>query len=175
VAKASHDLQLAAARYILGDLPSDELARIADALLDQGVYSLAIGELATTRHPLMADAGPLFEQALQDLNVEMPSHEEAVWVLLRHHIGRIAYEDVAPRDGLQFMLDVYDRAHLNANSHTYVGDSHGIERLIGAYWAYEDLLARPAGQALETHSEEIRDLDDVVVRAATEWVGERGA
>ena len=141
MAKYSQDLRLAAARYVLGDLPSEELARIADALLTEGVYSQAIGELATTRHLVMADAGPLFEQTLRDLNVDTPSREEAVWVLLRYHIGRIAYEDVAPREGLQSVLDVYHRADLYTQNQTYVGDSHGIEHLIGAYWIYDDLQA----------------------------------
>ena len=150
VTKHSRDLQLAAARYVLGDLSSAELARIADGLLDQGIYSMAIGELATTRHLVMADAGPLFEQALRDLKVEMPSREEAVWVLLRHHIGRIAYEDVAPREGLRSVMDVYNRAAPQAHCHTYVGDSHGIQQLVGAYWEYDDLEVRPVGASLET-------------------------
>jgi len=175
VAKYSQDLRLAAARYVLGDLPSEGLARIADTLLTEGVYSPAIGELATTRHHVMADAGPLFEQTLRDLNVDAPSRDEAVWVLLRHHIGRIAYEDVAPREGLQSVLDVYRRADLYTQSQTYVGDSHGIEQLIGAYWIYDDLQAGSVSQSLESHLEAVRDLDDAVVRAATEWIGQHGA
>lgn len=96
MANSNSDLPIAAARYVMGSLPSSELVRIADALLDRGIYSSAVGELATMRHPIMADAGPLFERVLQELHVEMPSWDDAVWILLRHHIGRIAYEDVAP-------------------------------------------------------------------------------
>ena len=72
-------------------------------------------------------------QALEDLYTDIPSPDNAVWTLLRHHIGRIAYEDVPPRDGLRFVVGVYDRAHLYGQSQTYVGDSHGIQALIGAY------------------------------------------
>lgn len=175
MAESRQDLHLAAARYVMGELPSETLARIADALLDEGVYSPEIGELATTRNSVMADAGPLFEAALRDLNVKVSSREEAVWVLLRHHISRIAYEDVPPRDGLRSVLEVYRRAGLQAQSRTYVGDSHGIQHLIGAYWEYEDLQARPAGASLQDHPEELRALDEAVVYAATEWVGEHGA
>jgi len=175
VTKRSQALKLAAALYVLGNATSDELARIADSLLTDGVYSPALGELGTTRRIVMAEAGPLFEQALHDLNVGMPSPDEAVWVLLRYHISRIAYEEVSPREGLQSVLEVYNRANLHAQSQTYVGDSHGIEGLIGAYWEYDCLHARPAGESLETDLEAIRALDDTVVHAATVWVGGQGA
>jgi len=65
VTKRSQALKLAAARYVLGNATSDELARIADSLLTEGVYSPAIGELGTTRGFVMAEAGSLFEQALR--------------------------------------------------------------------------------------------------------------
>jgi hypothetical protein len=175
VAKRSQDLKLAAARYVLGNVATEELARFADTLLTEGVYSPAIGELGTTRGLVMAEAGPLFEQALRDLDVEVPSPEQAVWVLLRHHIGRIAYEEVSPREGLQSVREIYDRANLHGQFETYVGDSHGIEHLIAAYWEYDCLHARPVGESLETDVEAIRALDDTVVRAATVWVGEHGA
>jgi hypothetical protein len=175
VAKRSQDLKLAAARYVLGNVASEELMRVADTLLTEGVYSPAIGELGTTRGLVMAEAGPLFEQALRDLNVDVPSPEEAVWVLLRYHIGRIAYEEVSPREGLQSVLEVSDRANLHGQSGTYVGDSHGIEQLTDAYWEYDCLHARPVGESVETDLEAKRALDDTVVRAATEWVGEHGA
>jgi hypothetical protein len=174
VAKSSRNLHLAAARYVLGELPSEALAKIADSLLEEGVYSLEIGELATTRHPVMADAGPLFEAALRDLNVKVPSRDEAVWILLRHHISRIASEDVRPRDGLRSVLEVYNRADLYAQSQTYVGDSHGIQDLIGAYWAYED-PSPPPGASLQDYSIDLRALDEAVVHAATVWVGQHGA
>jgi len=31
------------------------------------------------------------------------------------------------------------RANPHGKSPTYVGDSHGIQHLIGAYWEYDDL------------------------------------
>jgi hypothetical protein len=65
VVRRSQDLKLAAARYVLGAVTSEELARIADTLLTEGVYSPAIGELGTTRGLVMAEAGSRFEQALR--------------------------------------------------------------------------------------------------------------
>jgi hypothetical protein len=127
----------------MGTLPSWELREIADAVLDQGFYSPVIGELATMRHPVMANAGPLFERALQELHTEMPSREDAVWILLRHHIGRIASRDVSPREGLRFVVDVYYLTDLYDKSREYVGDSHGIQQLIGYFWGYDDLEERP--------------------------------
>ena len=171
----SRDLRLEAARYALGDLSSDELTRIADALLIQGVYLPSIGELATGRGLVMEEAGPLFEYTLRQLGVDLPSREEAIWALLRHHIRRVANGDVAPREGLQSVLHLYDRAGLHGRSQVYVGDSHGIQGLIGAYWQYQDVLGRPFGEALETDVEGLRALDDFVLHEATGWIGEHGA
>jgi len=170
-------LRIAAARYVMGTLPSWELPKIADAVLDQGFYSPAIGELATTRHPVMADAGPLFERALQELHTELPAPEDAVWILLRHHIGRIAAGDVAPRDGLRVVLDLYNRADLYNKSREYVGDSHGIQQLIGYFWGYDDLDERPREVSFDGRygADAFQALDQEVVRLAHQWLGEHGA
>ena len=73
--------------------------------------------------PTMADAGPLFESALQELGIPIPSQDDAAWTLLRYHIGRIAGGEVAPRQGLRAILeDVYYPAELHAQRERYGAD-----------------------------------------------------
>jgi hypothetical protein len=127
----------------MGVLPTSEMVRIANALLERGDYSSVLGELATLRNPVMADAGPLFEQALEELGAHVPSRDTAIWVLLRHHIGQIAAGSLSPRDGLRGMVELCDQAHLYAETREYVGDSHGLERLLAFFHGYADVEERP--------------------------------
>ena len=82
-------LRIAAARYALRSISSEELKQVADDLLNQGSYSHSLGELATLPSPTMADVAPLFESALRELEILMPSTEDAINLLLEHYIRSI--------------------------------------------------------------------------------------
>jgi hypothetical protein len=165
------ECRVAAARYALGDLPSWDLVEIANVILGRGVYSDALGKLGTDRDLMMSAAGPLFEQALQDLNVEIPSSTQAIWVLLGHHIRQLASRAVAGREGLGPIMDIYYLAELHARSTQFVGDSHGIQHLVGAFYEYDDIDVRQHEVSFRGHhGAAVKALDDTVVRLAHEWL-----
>jgi hypothetical protein len=164
-------LQLAAARYALGTARSEELCGLADSILSDGVYSHALGELDTLARPEMSEVGPLFQQALNEFGLSVPSREAAIVTLLRHHVGTIAVGNVLPEEGLRrVMQEVYFPANLYQESKEFVGDSHGLQHLIGCFYAYDDLR-------LETKLsvDAIKTLDRQVVTLAKEWLAEQGA
>lgn len=171
------DLHIAAARYVLGSLPSWEFPRIANALLDAGVYSQAVGELATTPNPTMSDAGPVFERALVEMRIELPSKEEAVWMLLRHFVEQLASRRVTGRKGLRAIIDVYNYVDPAEKSRDYVGESHDIQHLVGAYWSYDDLEERPTEVSFHGRygRDAVQALDEDVIRLAREWLEQHGA
>jgi len=85
-------------------------------------------------------------------------------------LDRIARRVVEPRDGLGRVMAVVDACGLHDRSRVHVGDSHGLERLVGAYWNYDDLddMSRVGARA---HVDQARqELDDDVVRRAQEWM-----
>ncbi len=162
-------IQVAAARLALGVLTSAELVRAADEALELGVYSDSLGELATVSNPIMAEVGPIFLKSLKELGISCPSKEEAAWMLLRHHIARIANETIPAREGLrQMMREVYYPANLSVRATKCVGDSHGLEYLIGDFYAYDDLEERPTEVSFEEKygEEAIQALDRQVIRHA---------
>ena len=171
------DLELAAARHAIGVLPSSDMVRIANAVLERGCYSPVMGELATLRNPVMADAAPLFEQALEELGVQAPSRDTAVWVLLRHHIGQIAAGCISPREGLGRVVEVYEQAHLYSETREYVGDSHGLERLLGCFYGYAEVEERPTEVSVHGRygKEAARTLDDEVEQLSRRWLDVHGA
>ncbi len=172
------DLNLAAAKYVLGLIPSWELPPIADAALNRGQYSDSLGELAYLRDPVMSDAGPLFEASLVELNIPLPPKDTAIQVVLIRCIRRIADQLDPPYEGLcNMMQDVYYRAMWDEKPKQFQGDSRGIEHLIGAYYYYDDLRELPyeASSDEQCGAGAIAALDVRVIELAREWLSQHAA
>jgi hypothetical protein len=138
------DLRYLAARYRLGLLDSEALVHIAEALLQEKRDTPAVIQLSILESPIMTDAGPLFERVCSESGVAVPSREEAIEELIRSHLNPIASGGCRPRDGLEaFMREIYYPYFAGKPCERYVGDSRGMQHLIGDYWSYDDLLERP--------------------------------
>jgi hypothetical protein len=92
------DLEIAAARLTLGKLTSEEALFAASAALDSGVYSESLGLLAY-EEPVWSQVGPLFERALKELTIPIPSRQAASLVLAREYARRIVAGEVSPYEG----------------------------------------------------------------------------
>ena len=174
----STSLRVAAARYALGLLPSEAIPQVADDALKRGLYTDALGRLYDLRDPVMSEAGPLFESALRELGVAVPSRDAAIFILLKHHTGSIIEGLVPPYDGLrQIMQEVYYGGGAERKSTKYAGDAYGIHCLVGAYWAYDDLRGRPdeVSFAGKYGEEGIARLDEEVVKQAAAWHRRHGS
>jgi hypothetical protein len=169
------DLRLTVARYTLGLAHSQELSQAADAALNQ-VYTDSLCQLATTGDLVLPEAGRLFEKALRELGLSLPSREEAIQALLIHSIGAVAEGAVAPRAGLESLKrDLYYPIIQEEPVTRYVGDSRGIEHLLRCYYSYDDLAARPTeiSVAGKYGSEAVAELDRQAVELAGKWLRER--
>src|SRR5262249_8996164 len=91
-------LEIAAARLALGKLTSEEVLAASSAALDAGVYSESLGLLAY-EEPIWSHVGPLFEPALTELGIAIPSRRAASLILAREHARRIVAGEVAPYEG----------------------------------------------------------------------------
>jgi hypothetical protein len=71
----------------------------------------------------------------------------AARLIAKHIIRRIAEGDTPPRAGLGDLMTQVYYAHLAGNEPTgighYVGETLGLQHLIGAFWGYSDLAERP--------------------------------
>jgi hypothetical protein len=92
------DLNVAAARLALGKLTTDEALACASAALDRGVYSQSLG-LLMVEEPVWSGVGALFERALSELSIPIPTREAATLVLGREHARRIIAGEVSPYEG----------------------------------------------------------------------------
>ncbi|MFA6044813.1 MAG: hypothetical protein WC718_07505 [Phycisphaerales bacterium] len=87
--KVERDLRCFAAKFVLGIYQSWDLPPLADELLDRGLYSPSLHELAMAKHAIMSDAGPLLIKALGELGVSVPSRDEAAWAMARMNIEQM--------------------------------------------------------------------------------------
>lgn len=66
-------LRIAAAKYVLDVVSNEDLRRVADEALTRGVYSYSLGELGTTTNPTYWVVRPLFQAAMKELGIALPS------------------------------------------------------------------------------------------------------
>jgi hypothetical protein len=166
------ELRVAAARYVLGDLPSWEMPQFADRLAELDICSTAISDLATMREPIMSDAGPLFEQILRESAIDLPSVDESLEIVLRLYVSQIASRVIGPRPGLRSIANIYYSANLYDRSRHDVGDSHGLEHLLASFYLYDD--TEECSLEDKNGPEAHRALDEDVVRQANDWLEAHG-
>jgi hypothetical protein len=118
------------------------------------------------RDPIRSDLGPVLERAVEEMGLRLPSRDEAVWTLLRYYVSELASGNARGKEGLQPIIDVYYGAALYEATEKYVGDSHGIDSLIGAYYSYEDVSKGSDAEST---------LEAEVIQQAKAWMGKHCA
>jgi hypothetical protein len=171
------EIQVAAARYVLGVATGNDLVWAADRAVDRDHITPSLAELASRRSPIMSDAGPLFEMALRELQWTLPDRDTATWHVIRHHVGRIARGETPPRTGIAAVIrEVEQNPKSTLRCIRWVGDSHDLQNLIGAYYGFDDLEARPDEVSCEGKygREAVEALENHMIGLARKWIAEHG-
>jgi hypothetical protein len=92
------ELTLAAARFALGKLSSEEATETASNAFDHGVCSESLVQLMI-QTAVWEEVGPLFQNALTELNVAVPSRKEAVLVIAREYAREIVAGETPTYEG----------------------------------------------------------------------------
>ena len=77
---------------------------------------------------------------------------------------------VEPEVGLTRIMEVYRGCSLHERSQKFVGDSHNIQNLIGAYWEYDEIWERYFGDEFQKGQGQARDLDKDVIERCQVWI-----
>ncbi len=89
-------LELAAWRLAVDGLPSEDLPTLAVDALVRGVDGPALRLLAGQAPGDVRESRDLFDRALDELGIAMPTEQEALWKLVRLTCAQIASGAVAP-------------------------------------------------------------------------------
>jgi hypothetical protein len=171
-------LQLAAARYRLGRETAESLCALDEALLSDGQDEAV--KLAILDDTSMAEVGPVFEGMCQELGQPIPTLDVAIDLVIAAILSDIVHGSIAPEPALQHLMDdVYEphvAAETTAREGVYVGESRGLQHLIGAYWGYQELRARPTELSIDGQFGEdaVPLLDEQVRGFANDWLTTRG-
>lgn len=108
--------------------------------------------------------------ALDDgTDTALPTIDQAAWNLLEVHLGDIARGRLEPEQGMQLVIEeVFRPAGLAKRSRHRVGDSHGIETLVGLQDEYDDM--RRYERRTGTRDRRRSLVDAQVIAASREWM-----
>ena len=164
-------LRFYGSRYRLNLSTCTELRQVADEALNAGFYSSPLVDAALDANNVLWEVGPAFMAALAELEVVIPeSTEECIWIVLHYPTQQIATLAVEPEVGLASIMEVYRGCNLYDRSQNFVGDSHDVQNLIGAYWEYDEILERYVGADFQEGQRQARDLDKDVIGRCQIWL-----
>jgi hypothetical protein len=142
-------LRYKAARLGFGTLDADTMKTTVDALMNEGFYVDACLDALDSAPARVDEVLPAFRAALDHYGIALPSREEAVWQLIEYHVRQIASGACDPYEGLAKLIsEVYWDYDFHTPTKQFLGDSHGIDQLIGLYWGADDLEDRPSEVSL---------------------------
>jgi hypothetical protein len=96
-------LEIAVCRLVIGQLRSDELPEIATQALERGLDSPSLRELAGLSAMGSREARDLFQAAVGEFGMVMPTKEEALLRLVRKTASEIVSGDVPPYEGARWI------------------------------------------------------------------------
>ena len=103
VAGVDEALEIAVCGLVIGRVRSDELPEIAAQALVRGIDSPSLRELAGLSATDSREAPELFQAAMDELGISRPSHDTALWRLVRKTAAEIASGDLPPYEGARWI------------------------------------------------------------------------
>ncbi len=125
-----------AARYVLSVISAKDIVEFADRKLSEGEYSDTYLDIIDADLKVWPELAPLLETALKESGLVIPKLDQAVWTMLKYHIGLIESGNVNPKEQFGHLLQDIEKFDLTKDITKYVGDNVGIELMYG--WFYED-------------------------------------
>ena len=157
------NLKYIVAKIAFGTVHADEIRAVVDSLLTEGTYSDDFIDIMDSKPARLDEVLPPFTSFLKAKMISIPSKDQAVWQIIEYHVSRIATEVADTFEELNALIyDVYWDYDFHSQTKSYLGDSHGIEHLIGLYWEHDEI---PEG------SKEIGALKKKVISRSLEWMG----
>ncbi|MCC6361620.1 MAG: hypothetical protein IT450_23030 [Phycisphaerales bacterium] len=174
-ANSRTELQLAAAKFVLGFTQSWDIPPVADRAISNGEYSPALAELADLKNPVRADVEPLFVKALAEMGLSMRSRVDSAWLIARHCIEHIASKAESLRAALSLLKETSYVVRDVLPDKKYVGENLDLGSLIGIYWSYTEPDENCfEGRVITDEAERCAILDSLAREEAREWLKRHG-
>lgn len=129
------------AAWMVFDKPSvPSVKKYIDALAKHGIWFDEFLDLTLSKSDSQADLLPVIHAIFQKLDLTISSEDEALKIILKKQLLPIAQKKVDPIEGMGVIMNqIYYIANIPGRSEKVIGDTLGIEHLVGLYWTYLDL------------------------------------
>ena len=149
-------LRYQAARHVLDARDADAIKETINTLMNDGFFHDTCLDALESSPARMEEVRPAFHAALDHYGVVLPSREEAVWHSIEYHLRRITSGTSPPLKGLSQLISDTWYYDFDTPTKKFLGDSHGITKLIGLYWDADDLEVKYGEEACSELKREIR-------------------
>lgn len=157
----------------MGNLTADEIKATIHGLVDDGFYLNDFLDALEISRPRLDEVLPGLQAAFRYHGIIVPDKEQAVWILIEHHLKVIAAGALEPWQELcQLMADVYWDYDFDTPTKEYVGDSHGIACLLRLFWSIDDLSENSEAVSLNGRNGEDAwaELNRQIIIEAERWL-----
>ncbi len=97
--RTEFSLDIVAAKWVLGLVPSEALPRIAVDALEAGFDTPSLRRLAGELRPILSETGPLFEETLDELGVAIPDESTAALIVAKSYAAHIIDGTISAYEG----------------------------------------------------------------------------
>ncbi len=167
-------LELVAARHVFGCASNEEVVGVADDLLCAGIYTYGLGELGTLRSPTTEEVTRWLRLTLREMNVALPSLEEAILIVVKDHMWVLAEERRPPLEGLAQFWEECHRDLTRDRREDLMRVNADCREVLDLYSASEYYLAVRDEDLLSEEDREgtRKELEASLVERAREWLRE---
>ena len=122
--------ETAIAHYKLGKLSSEDIVKLADSWLAQGLFTNSINLIAMEQTPVMSDVGPMFEKAIAELGLPIPTKVEAARIAAKDIIEKMVSGKIDLIKGANCLYwDIHHEITDELPDGMYLGSNLGFEHL----------------------------------------------
>lgn len=122
--------EIAILKYKLGLLSSGDIVKLADLWLTQGIFTDSLNRLEMELNPILATVGTIFEQAIIELGITVPSKIEAAKLLARDTIEKMVSGEIDLMVGANFLYwNIHHKITDELPDRQYLGSNLGFEHM----------------------------------------------
>src|SRR5262245_10045507 len=129
------------AAFVLGELLSSELPRAATEALEEGHDSSDLAALAgaTSDASSARELEELWLRGIRQAGKSLPDRATAGQTLRDHYASLVSSGSLAPRPGAALIVRLAGDLYDVFPDRIYAGDGLGVAKLLGLYYAYDDV------------------------------------
>ena len=149
------DPKILIAQHVLGWLESREIVALAHYWLEQWNTWESLFDITWDINPHIAEVGPAFEKLIQEMQIEMPTRQEALVILMKDTLEKMANGENILREANFLYWELYREVEDQLPNGELLGSNMGFERIIGLLYSIEDLSDYLRGTELEKEEGEL--------------------